>query len=98
MPASKLREVTGVNLPASQRKNVSINSRDSFEGGEIIAGPRSSRTQKKVVKYQEYDEDDDDDDDDDDDEDEEEEEEEDEEEVALIRSVPKQRVVPTMKT
>ena len=77
MPASKLREVTGVNVPASQKKNVSVNSRDSFQGGEIMTGPRSSRTQKKVVKYQEYDEDEDDEDEEEEEEEEEVEEEED---------------------
>lgn len=45
MPSSKLREVTS----SSTKKSVGLNSRDAFEGGEILTGPRRSRTQKKTI-------------------------------------------------
>ena len=68
MPASKLREVTGVNTSNPRASKAAASLRDSFGGGEIISGPRSSRNQQRKT-YVDYDEDDD--------EDEEEEEEED---------------------
>lgn len=45
MPSAKLREATS----QSREKNVAINSRDSFEPGEVISGPRSSRAKRAVV-------------------------------------------------
>ena len=44
MPSSKLREAT-----SGKQKNVSVNSRDSFVGGEIISGPRGSRAKRSIV-------------------------------------------------
>jgi Ino eighty subunit 2 len=44
-PPEKLREAT-----SRSSRNVAVNSRDTFQGGEIIAGPRSSRSKKVVVE------------------------------------------------
>ena len=44
MPSSKLREATSGN-----RKNVSVNSRNKFEPGEILSGPRGSRAKRTIV-------------------------------------------------
>ncbi|KKY22169.1 hypothetical protein UCRPC4_g03356 [Phaeomoniella chlamydospora] len=44
MPASKLREVTGISNSSSQRKTA---------GGRTVTGPRSSRNQRKVIDYSE---------------------------------------------
>ena len=44
-PPDKLREAT-----SRSSRNVTANSRDSFQGGEIISGPRSSRSKKVVVE------------------------------------------------
>jgi len=43
-PPSKLREVT--NSSSTRGRNVAVNSRDSFEGGEIVVG---SRPRKKAI-------------------------------------------------
>ena len=71
MPSSKLREVTnssstgvgdfGPNTSTTGRRNFATNSRDSYEGGEILSGTRS-RNAKKPVAYQEAEEDEDEDD------------------------------------
>ena len=45
MPSARLREATS----RSKEKNVAVNSRDSFEPGEVISGPRSSRAKRAVV-------------------------------------------------
>lgn len=55
MPSSKLREAT-----SGKQKNVSINSRDSFVGGEIINGPRGSRAKRSIVVESESENDEDD--------------------------------------
>lgn len=44
MPSNKLREAT-----SGPRKNVAVNSRDTFEGGEILSGPRGSRAKRSIV-------------------------------------------------
>lgn len=44
MPSSKLREAT-----SGTTKNISVNSRDTFEPGEILNGPRGSRGKKNYV-------------------------------------------------
>jgi len=84
MPSSKLREAT-----SGKQKNVSINSRDSFVGGEIINGPRGSRAKRSIVVESESENDEDDEEEDEVvpsdqemDEEEEDDEEEDEEEEA----------------
>ncbi|KAL9081457.1 MAG: hypothetical protein Q9157_000015 [Trypethelium eluteriae] len=51
-PPSKLREVTS---------GVSINSRDSLEGTEVVSGPRKSRSKKAIVEESSEDEDEDED-------------------------------------
>ncbi len=55
MPSSKLREVT-----SGSRKTVGVNSRDSFEGGQIMTGPRGSRAKRPVVVESESEEDEED--------------------------------------
>lgn len=55
MPSSKLREAT-----SGKQKNVSINSRGSFVGGEIINGPRGSRAKRSIVVESESEDDEDD--------------------------------------
>lgn len=81
MPSSKLREAT-----SGKQKNVSVNSRDSFVGGEIINGPRGSRAKRSIVVESESEDEEEDDEvvpsDQEMDEDEEDDEEEDEEEEA----------------
>ena len=44
MPSSKLREAT-----SGSRKSIAVNSRDTFEGGEILNGPRGSRAKRSIV-------------------------------------------------
>jgi Ino eighty subunit 2 len=44
-PPSKLREATSGSV-----RNVSVNSRDRFQGGEILSGPRGSRNKKVIVE------------------------------------------------
>ncbi|KAA6415000.1 MAG: hypothetical protein FRX48_01751 [Lasallia pustulata] len=44
MPSSKLREAT-----SGTTKSISVNSRDTFEPGEILSGPRGSRAKKSYV-------------------------------------------------
>ncbi len=44
MPSSKLREAT-----SGKQKNVSVNSRDSFVGVEIVSRPRGSRAKRSIV-------------------------------------------------
>jgi Ino eighty subunit 2 len=58
MPSSKLREVTS---QSSISRNIAVNSRDTFEAGEIMTGKRSTRTQDatKLKGYNESDEPDD---------------------------------------
>ncbi len=56
MPSSELREAT-----SGKKKNVSVNSRDSFVGGEIISGPRGSRAKRSIVVESESDDDEEDD-------------------------------------
>lgn len=58
MPSSKLREVTS-GSPVSTT-TVSVNSRDNFEGGQIMTGPRGSRAKRPVVEESESEEDDED--------------------------------------
>lgn len=58
MPSSKLREVTS---QSSIGRNVAVNSRDTFEAGEIMTGKRSTRTQD-TTKLKGYNESDDPDD------------------------------------
>ncbi|KAH7064869.1 PAPA-1-like conserved region-domain-containing protein [Macrophomina phaseolina] len=72
---SKLREATSGNS-SHPRRTAGVNSRDSFVGGEIVVGQRSSRNKKTIVEEtseEELDEDElgDDDVEEDDDEDEE---------------------------
>lgn len=50
MPSSKLREVTS---QSSVGRNVAVNSRDSFEAGEIMTGKRSTRA-PEATKLREY--------------------------------------------
>ncbi|KAI9820716.1 MAG: hypothetical protein M1827_005086 [Pycnora praestabilis] len=45
MPASKLREAT-----SGHRKSIAVNSRDTFEPGEILSGPRGSRAKRPIVE------------------------------------------------
>lgn len=45
MPSSKLREAT-----SGGRRNVSTNSRDRFEPGPIVTGPRGSRAKRTIVE------------------------------------------------
>lgn len=54
MPSSKLREAT-----SGSRRNVTVNSRDNFEGVEILTGPRGSRAKRTIVEESESDEDED---------------------------------------
>ena len=62
MPSSKLREAT-----SGTTKSISVNSRDTFEPGEILSGPRGSRAKKSyVVDSPSEDEDDDEQEEDDD--------------------------------
>lgn len=56
MPSSKLREAT-----SGSRKNVAVNSRDTFEGVEIPSGPRGSRAKRAIVVESESEEDDEED-------------------------------------
>ena len=56
MPSSKLREAT-----SGGKQNVAINSRERFEGGEIITGPRNSRAKRVIVDESESEEDEDED-------------------------------------
>lgn len=58
MPSSKLREVTS-GSPVSPA-TVGVNSRDSFEGGQIMTGPRGSRAKRPVVEESESEEEDED--------------------------------------
>lgn len=58
MPSSKLREVTS-GSPVSTT-TVGVNSRDSFEGGQIMTGPRGSRAKRPVVEESESEEEDED--------------------------------------
>ena len=44
MPSSKLREAT-----SGTAKSITVNSRDTFEPGEIMSGPRGSRAKKSYV-------------------------------------------------
>jgi Ino eighty subunit 2 len=55
MPSSKLREVT---TQSSIGRSVAVNSRDTFEAGEIMTGKRSTRAQD-TSKLREYNESDD---------------------------------------
>lgn len=55
MSSSKLREAT-----SGPRKNVAVNSRDTFEGGEILSGPRGSRAKRSIVVESESEEEEDD--------------------------------------
>ena len=54
MPSSKLREVTS---QSSIGRSIAVNSRDTFEAGEIMTGKRSTRTQDttKLNGYNESD-------------------------------------------
>jgi Ino eighty subunit 2 len=54
MPSSKLREVTS---QSSVGRSIAVNSRDTFEAGEIMTGKRTTRTQDtaKLVNYNESD-------------------------------------------
>lgn len=47
MPSSKLREATSGS--SGTTKSISVNSRDRFEPGEILSGPRGSRAKKSYV-------------------------------------------------
>ena len=58
MPASKLREAT-----SGSKRNGAINSRDSFEPGEILTGPRGSRAKRAIVEDSESEDEDEADDD-----------------------------------
>lgn len=58
MPSSKLREVTS-GSPVSTT-TVGVNSRDNFEGGQIMTGPRGSRAKRPVVEESESEEEDED--------------------------------------
>ena len=58
MPSSKLREAT-----SGKQKNVSVNLRDSFAGGEIVSGPRGSRAKRSIVVESESEDDEEDDED-----------------------------------
>lgn len=51
MPSSKLREAT-----SGSRRNVAVNSRDAFEGVEIMSGPRGSRAKRTIVEESESEE------------------------------------------
>ena len=62
MPSSKLREAT-----SGGKQSVALNSRERFEGGEIINGPRNSRAKRPIVDESESEEDDADDMDEDED-------------------------------
>ncbi len=75
MPSSKLREATSGSSPVT-----AVNSRNSFEGGEIISGPRGSRAKRSIVVESESEDEEEDDDD------EEEEEEEDDVEEEVMQS------------
>lgn len=55
MPSNKLREAT-----SGPRKNVAVNSRDTFVGGEILSGPRGSRAKRSIVVESESEEEEDD--------------------------------------
>lgn len=55
MPASKLREATS----ADSISNVAENSRESFQGGEVLSGPRSSRAKRNYVVESDSEDDDD---------------------------------------
>ena len=82
MPSSKLRQAT-----SGKQTSVSVSSRDSFVGGEVVSGPRGSRAKRSIVVESESEDDEDeeevvpsdeeigDEEEDDEDEDEEEEEE-----------------------
>ncbi|KAI9842002.1 MAG: hypothetical protein M1838_003318 [Thelocarpon superellum] len=50
MPSSKLRQAT-----SGGRRNVSLNSRDAFEPGEILTGPRGTRAKRAIVDESESD-------------------------------------------
>jgi Ino eighty subunit 2 len=53
MPSSKLREATSGSSPITAGT-----SRDGFEGGEILSGPRGSRAKRSIVVESESEEDD----------------------------------------
>lgn len=53
MPSSKLREATSGSSPITAGT-----SRDGFEGGEIISGPRGSRAKRSIIVESESEEDD----------------------------------------
>ncbi|MCJ1350085.1 MAG: hypothetical protein MMC33_000066 [Icmadophila ericetorum] len=55
MPSNKLREVT-----SGGRKSASVHSRDSFEPGEVVVGPRGSRAKRAIVDETGSEEDDED--------------------------------------
>ena len=74
MPSSKLREAT-----SGKQKNISVNSRDSFVGGEIVSGPRGSRAKRSIVVESESEDDEEEDEEAPDDQELEDEEEEDDE-------------------
>ena len=56
MPSSKLREAT-----SGGKQSGAINSRERFEGGEIINGPRNSRAKRPIVEESESEDDDEED-------------------------------------
>ena len=56
MPSSKLREAT-----SGGKRSVAINSRERFEGGEIINGPRNSRAKRPIVEESDSEDDDEED-------------------------------------
>lgn len=56
MPSSKLREVTS---QSSLGRSIAVNSRDTFEAGEIMTGKRSTRATQETSKRKNYDESDD---------------------------------------
>lgn len=58
MPSSKLREVTSGSSISTT--TVGVNSRDNFEGGQIMTGPRGSRAKRPVVEESESEEEDED--------------------------------------
>ncbi|KAI9777734.1 MAG: hypothetical protein M1835_005168 [Candelina submexicana] len=75
MPSSKLRQAT-----SGQRKSIAVNSRDVFEPGEIMSGPRGSRAKRPIVEESASEDEDEEDDEGYDEEDEGPEEEQEEEE------------------
>ena len=61
MPSSKLREAT-----SGTAKSITVNSRDTFEPGEIMSGPRGSRAKKSYVVESPSEDDEDEEEEDDD--------------------------------